>query len=130
MLAEYDAFLDVIKRVSNEANEASQPVKICFGTVTGIAPLTIIVDQKLELSEMQLILTRNVTDFYTDETVDHVVENRGGGSGYASFESHNHNYTGRKSFLIHHKLIVGDKVLLIREQGGQRYIILDRVVIP
>lgn len=127
-MAEYDSLLNVFKKVATEANEATQPVKICFGTVTGTDPLTVKIDQKLELSEMQLILTRNVTDYYTDETVNHVTENRGGGGGHASYESHNHDYKGRKSFLIHHKLLVGDKVLMIREDGGQRYVIIDRVV--
>lgn len=127
-MADYSALLSIIKQASNEAIEASQPVKICFGTVTGVSPLTIKIDQKLELSTAQLVLTRNVTDYWTDETVDHLTENRGGGGGHASYESHNHNYKGRKPFLIHHTLLVGDKVLLLREQGGQRYVVIDRVV--
>ena len=124
----YKKMLSVMKQAAIEVIEAMKPVNTCFGVVTSEAPLKILVDQKMELSQAQLILTRNVTDFYTDETVDHLTENRGGGGGYALFESHNHNYKGRKQFLIHHKLLAGDKVLLLREQGGQRYIVIDRVV--
>lgn len=127
-MADYNALVNLFKSIANDAVTASAPVAVCFGTVTSEAPLKILVDQKLELSEMQLVLTRNVTDYTTDETVDHLTENRGGGSGYALFEAHNHNYKGRKQFLIHHKLITGDKVLLLREQGGQRYVVIDRVV--
>lgn len=128
LLADYDFLVKVFKQIAKETNAAEKPVTVCFGTVTSEEPLQILVDQKLPLSQAQLILTRNVTDYYTDETVDHLTENRGGGSGDPAFESHNHNYKGRKQFLIHHKLLVGDKVVLLREQGGQRYIVLDRVV--
>ena len=121
MLSSYAQLLSTFKQAANEANNATQPVTICFGVVTSEAPLTITIDQKL-------ILARNVTDYNTDETVDHLTENRAGGSGDPAFESHNHNYKGRKTFLIHHKLLVGDKVLMLREQGGQRYVVLDRVV--
>ncbi len=73
-------------------------------------------------------MTRNVTDFYTDMTVDHLTENRAGGSGDPAFASHNHGYVGRKTFLIHNSLIVGDEVILVRMQGGQKYVVMDRVV--
>lgn len=41
--------------------------------------------------------------------------------------SHNHTITGTKSLTIHNALKVGDKVILIQVQGGQRYIVLDKV---
>lgn len=128
LLANYDALIKTFKQIVKDTITASAPAAVCFGVVTSVEPLTILVDQKLPLTSMQLILTRNVTDFYTDETVNHITENRAGGSGDAAYESHNHGYVGRKQFLIHHKLLVGDKVVLLREQGGQRYVVLDRVV--
>lgn len=128
MLGSYDALIKTFKQICKDTVAASAPVAVCFGVVTNVEPLTILVDQKLPLTSMQLILTRNVTDFYTDETVNHMTENRAGGSGDAAYESHNHDYVGRKQFLIHHNLVVGDKVVLLREQGGQRYVVLDRVV--
>ena len=41
--------------------------------------------------------------------------------------SHNHSIDGRKSITIHNGLEVGDEVLLLRMQGGQKYIIIDKV---
>lgn len=41
--------------------------------------------------------------------------------------SHNHTITGTKSLTIHNSLKVGDKVILIQVQGGQKYIVLDKV---
>ncbi len=116
-----------IKLMSNQSYFATYPVKIITGTVTSINPLKIMIDQKLILEESQIVLTRNVTDFYTDMTVNHLTENRGGGSGDSAFSSHNHGYVGRKTFLVHNSLIVGDRVVLIQAQGGQSYFVMDRV---
>lgn len=124
----YTDLLITLKRAALDAVEASQPVNIVFGKVISSSPLKINVEQKLTLSSAQLILTRNVTDFETDMTVNHLTENRSGGGGDASFASHNHEYKGRKTFLIHNSLIVGDEVLMLRMQGGQKYIVIDRVV--
>lgn len=41
--------------------------------------------------------------------------------------SHNHSIDGRKSITIHNGLEVGDEVLLLRMQGGQKYIVIDKV---
>ena len=69
MLADYDRFVKILKQIAKETIAADAPVAVCFGTVTSEEPLQILVDQKLPLSQAQLILTRNVTDYYTDETV-------------------------------------------------------------
>lgn len=42
--------------------------------------------------------------------------------------SHNHSIDGRKPITIHNGLEVGDEVLLLRMQGGQKYIVIDKVV--
>ena len=43
--------------------------------------------------------------------------------------NHSHGYTGKKKFLVHNGLKNGEKVMLLRFQKGQRFLILDRVVI-
>lgn len=102
---------------------------VVYGTVISISPLEIQLDQKLTLKEEQLKLTRAVMDYEVEMTVEHVTENRAGGSGDDAFASHNHDYKGRKKFLIHNALIVGDKVTMIRTHGGQQYIIIDKEVV-
>lgn len=64
-----------------EALESSKPVNILFGTVLSASPLKIQVDQKSIYTSKMLILTRNVTDFEVDMTVNHTTEDKGGGSG-------------------------------------------------
>lgn len=102
---------------------------VVYGTVLSVSPLEIQVDQKLTLKEEQLKLTRAVMDYKVDMTVDHVTEVRSGGSGEASFEAHNHDYKGRKKFLIHNGLIEGDRVTMIRAHGGQQFLIIDKEVV-
>lgn len=40
---------------------------------------------------------------------------------------HAHDYKGRKKVLLHYGLNQGESVLLIRMQGGQKYLVLDRI---
>jgi len=75
--------VDVIKQAAMEAQESSKPVNILFGTVLSASPLKIQVDQKSIYTSKMLILTRNVTDFEVDMTVNHTTEDKGGGSGAA-----------------------------------------------
>lgn len=128
MLADAAMLVKLIKRISNEARRAEKPVEVCFGIVQSVSPLQILVDQKLLLEAEQLVLSRDVTEYQIDiTTLSWLTENRSGGGGDAAFASHNHDIIGRKSIIVHNALIVGDKVILMREQGGQRYIVIDRV---
>lgn len=43
---------------------------------------------------------------------------------------HNHAYTGKKHFTVHLALKKGEQVILLRADGGQKYIVLDRVEVP
>lgn len=116
-----------IKRAAVEAVKAGKPAEICFGKVTSSSPLKILVEQKMTLGAAQLVLTRNVTNFATEVTVDWSTENKSGGSGDDSFASHKHAIAGRKKITVHNGLVVGDEVILFRQQGGQKYIVVDRI---
>ena len=121
--------LRAIRKLVLDAVNAQKLTDIVYGTVESIAPLKVRIDQKLLLEQEQLKLTRTVMDYEVEMTVDHVTENCSGGSGNASFESHNHEYKGRKKYLIHNGLIVGDNVTMIRVHGGQQYLIIDKEVV-
>lgn len=77
-----------------------------------------------------VILTNAVRDYTVYMTVDHQTENTAGGSGDASFASHKHAYKGKKAFKVHLGLKAGEQVLLLRTDGGQKFIIIDRVEAP
>lgn len=125
---DFNDLLYLIKKAAIEAVNASKPTSIVYGKVISTSPLQVNVEQKMTLTAAQLVLTKNVTDHKVEMTVNHVTENRSGGSGETSFASHNHAYQGRKEFTVHNGLIVGDEVIMIQMQGGQKYIIFDKVV--
>lgn len=131
--------VQTIKMIAQEAAEDSKPTGIIYATVITVSPLRIQVDAKLTLEENNLVLTNNVKDHYVDITVNHltVADNHLNtthshpDAGSASFDStHDHAYRGRKKIMLHYGLQVGEKVILIREQGGQKYIVLDRIETP
>lgn len=116
-----------IQQAAAKTFGASKQAAIFFGTVTSINPLTIETDQKLPLKNKMLRLTRNVTDYEVDIEVSHQTEEKSGGSGDYAYESHRHEYKGRKKIKVYNALVVGDQVVLVRLQGTGTYIVLDRI---
>lgn len=120
-MPDYTALMKVMKQAGVEASEAGCPVNICFGKVTNTSPLQILVDQKMTLGSAQLVLTRNVTDYEVSVTVAWETEKD------FTITEHAHSMNGKKKMTIHNSLARGDEVVLLRQQGGQKYIIIDRV---
>ena len=134
-MPDYGALVKVMKQAGNEANNAACPVNICFGKVISTSPLQVLVDQKMTLGVAQLVMTRNVTDYDVDVTVDwetktelsthnHSVD---GKTTNGVDLKHSHVLDGNKTITIHNSLAKGDEVVLLRQQGGQKYVIIDRV---
>lgn len=139
-----------MKKAALDAMEAAKPVAVYFGEVQSVSPLKINVEQKMILGEAQLILSRNVTDFKTKVTVDWETESSltthshtlSGNTGDGGDPTHNHSLsgdtgskslahihamTGKKEITVHNSLVVGDKVILVRQQEGQKFVVLDRI---
>lgn len=110
---------NAIKVAAMKSVEASQPSDFCFGKVTGVSPLKVSVEQKLTLGSAQLVLSRNVTDYSVNVTVDWNTEQS---------NTHAHEVKGVKKMIVHNGLKIGDEVILLKKKGGQKYLILDRVV--
>ena len=106
-MPDYTPLLQVMKQSAKEAGNAERPVHVCVGKVAGVNPLRIRLDQKITLGKAQLVLTRNVTDYETEITVD--------------------GWENKRRTTIHNALNAGEEVVLLRQQGGQKYIVLDRV---
>lgn len=135
MSLDLNALVRAVKKAAVEAVRAENPMGVCHGTVMGISPLEITTDQKLILGEKQLILTNAVRDYTVEMTVDHVTEvishghpvtDTYTGGGTAQPVDHSHPYKGRKSFRVHLGLKMGEKVILVRCDGGQQFVVLDR----
>ncbi|AUN11197.1 DUF2577 domain-containing protein [Clostridium botulinum] len=111
--------IDTIKKASMGAVGASNPVNISFGEIVSTNELKIKVDQKLILDRDFFIIPESLTRYEVDLKHSHTYINN-------SIES-NLN-TSLDKLLIREDLKQGDKVLLLRVQGGQQYVILDKVV--
>lgn len=124
--------IKLIKKITLEAVESAKPTALVYGKVSQESPLEISLEQKLTLTTAQLVLSRNVTEFQHEMTLDHRTEedihSHTTPEGECSEEAHSHGYLGKKVFLVHHQLTLGEEVLLLRMQGGQKYLVLDRVV--
>lgn len=119
---------NAIKQIALRAIAAGKPVKALFGTVTGVKPLQITTEQKMLLDESFLVLTEAVKDHEHEITViDWQTENASGGGGDAAFAAHAHQIVGRKKIIIHNALQMGEKVLLVAMEGGQTFIVVDRI---
>lgn len=119
--------IEAVRKAAVEAVKASNPAAIVFGTVKSITPLKINIEQRLTLEEQHLVLTSLVSNFEVDMVLDHETEYTSGGSGEGSFENHNHAITGTKTVQINLGLNVGETVMMVQVQGGQKFIVLDRV---
>lgn len=126
--------VEAIKQVSVGAVNATKPMQFSFGVVESSNPLRIRLNQKMVLPDEFLILTNAVKDHSVDITVswntldetEHVHGNGNNGSDTEP-SSHKHGIQGRKKITIHNGLTAGEKVLLFRVQGGQHYVVIDRV---
>lgn len=127
MLADASGLVEAIKKAAVEAVEAGKPVNVCFGKVVSEMPLKINVEQKMELGEQQLILARNVTEYATTISVNWETENSGGDTGETADGQHRHHIMGQKQAIIHNALKTGDEVIIIRQQEGQKFIVVDRI---
>lgn len=111
--------IDLMKRTAINAMEASNPVKVVFGTVTSVNPIQIEIHQKLKLTKEFLVMTERVTRYEVD--LEHNHSNSAGSTtmGLTDLLTEKPIRTGLKS---------GDKVVLLRVQGGHQYVVLDKVV--
>jgi len=111
----YDLF-NILKKLSEGAREAAEPMCIEFGTVKSLDPLTIDMGG-YTIEEDFLILTRTVKVLIDAEPC---------------CKGHLCNYNGAKvcdgidaDKCRFGKLKVGDCVVLLKDEGGEDYLVLD-----
>ena len=97
----YD-FVEAVKQAALEAVESKDPMRFCFGRVSKVDPLEIWIDQKLTVPESAIILTGMVSKITCEAE-------------------------GIGRITLDNSLKVGNQVILIRVDGGQKYIVLDKV---
>lgn len=123
--------LNIIKKASVEAVNASNPTAVLFGKVISLSPLKISIEQRMTLTQEFLILTKNVTNYEINIEMNISTENT---KLHASIEdkeidmTHKHNILKNIKATINNELKINDDVILLRMQGGQKYIVLDKLI--
>lgn len=120
-MANANDFVRAIKKASVDANEAGDPVNVMSGTVTSTRPITVKVEQRFEIGREQLIIPEYLTDHKIGVTLDGETEKAG-------TPEHRHKYGEKQIMTAYNGLKIGDRVILIRQQGGQKFLIIDRAV--
>ena len=98
--------LQVIKTAAIDAVNASNPVSVLVGQVVSANPIKISLNQKLTLEDPFIVIPENMTDYDTKIKIDGEI----------------------KDITVYNALKTGDKVVLLRMQGGQKYFVLSKVV--
>lgn len=143
--------IEIMKKAALEAINNSSPSSVLFGVVINTRPLEIQVEQKLVLTKEFLILTKNVIDYDVNVSLDcstddkilnanhsheisgNISVSEGSITNTLAIEkanidlTHNHSITGKKKITIHNALKQNDKVILLQQQGGQKFIVLDKI---
>lgn len=111
--------INIMKLASQHAMDNAQMCDLRFGTVVGVFPLRIQVTNQFTLPESLLIVPEHLTDYTVKcaftlppVTVGDVTTNE---------------EPMDTDIIIQNALKVGDKVALLRKQGGQAYYVLDRI---
>jgi len=99
-MADFGALVNVIRRIVRETTEAHKPSGLYFGKVTSVSPIKITIDPKHVLTEEFIVLGRYITEFSVDLTIEGEL------------------WRGLRP---------NDELMLMREQGGQRYAVIDWV---
>lgn len=143
-MADANDLVRAMKKAARDERESSKPMEVFFGEVLSVAPLKVNVEQKMVLGEAQLVLCRNVTEYTTGVTILWETEKEEGshrhqleivtddgtvvaGGTEAQDREHIHGIEGKKQLTVHNALEKGEKVILLRQQGGQKFIVVDRI---
>ena len=124
------ALIDTMKKVARQSQNASMPAAFPFGTVTAESPLTIRVDNRFDITGEAIVLMKEFKEGYYP-THQH--------SGFLSpaqtEEASGHAHVLKDDYLtnnddeseLYYGLKTGEKVVLLRNAGGQSFLVLGRV---
>ncbi len=104
--------LEAVKLLAYDVLQQENLTDICYGTVTETEPLKIVLKQKLELTESFLVLSQNVIK----HTINYSMRRKDTDENWVQYE-----------MIVEKQLKKGERVILIKMTGGQRYVVIDRV---
>lgn len=125
---------DAVQQYIQRTQKAMQPTEMQIGTVSGVSPLEITLDTNMApLTEAVLYLTEPVVEKKIP-ILEHTHNAPGGATDAALLQSeiicdeHSTSLPVEGGYIIFNEaLAVGQKVLLMRVQNGQKFVIVSRV---
>lgn len=122
----------IIKQAAIDAVDQSSPVNVAYGIVESIDPLKIKVEDKFIIDEEMILLTPSVIDRQTKISFDNpgIVNIVNGYSETSRIDRLSYQANIKNEITIYDGLKKGEELLLLRVQGGQKYIVLYRLVKP
>jgi len=99
-MPDFNSLLGLIRKVACDSVESQKPSGLYFGKVTSVSPIKITIDPKHVLTEEFIMLGRYITEYSIGLTIE--------GEMWRGLRQN-------------------DELMLIREQGGQRYAVIDWV---
>lgn len=118
---------DAMKSVAAQYEQNQNPVRLLFATILQAEPLRVELDNKLILDEKYFLVAQHLTDYEieaeltTDEIEEFFVEHEGRQDVQVDIGLQK----GR--IKLKNKLKSGDRVIVIALEGGQFFVILDRI---
>lgn len=102
-----------------DTSETFKPTSIMYGKVISANPLKINVEQRMVLDRKFLVLTDHLTKKTSEVSYRDYYRN----------SANEMTYTTRTAQVtFDNSLKVNDKVVLLREEGGQKFLVIDKVV--
>lgn len=112
--------INIMKQAAIDAVENGKPCDVRYGTVTSEKPLRVQVTANFVIPESLLTVPQHLTDYKVNVSFDWNTEDTGGHTHEVSSER-------TKTMTINNALKVGDRVALLRLQGGHSYLVIDKL---
>lgn len=114
-----ETLIDVIKRISKDSMEAGKPCDIRYGQVVSDVPLAIKITDKFILPERLLLVPDHLRN--KPQSLTKV-------ESYKNWETNTTEYTTSiQNYQVDNSLKLYDQVILLRESGGRRYVVIGRL---
>lgn len=97
----------LIKQASIQAVDASTPMDMRYGTVISTVPIQISITNNFIIPEGLLVIPQSMTR--------HLVNMTSTSTGETS------------TYIVDNSLKMGDTVVMIREPGGRKFVVIDRM---
>lgn len=101
-------WVENLSKIARQSVEQEGPCNVTTGTVVSASPIQVAIDGEQQLPPLaagNLLVPEHLTDHVVEMDLPEI---------------------GPASVMVHSGLKAGERVLLIQERGGQRYVILGR----